>query len=68
VKFSNTVQFKFKHILLSYKCTIRLETSYISTSAPYNNVIHINMKMTTSYIYNNIFDKQKWWEKGGKGD
>ena len=29
--------------------------------------MHINMNITASYIYNkyinNIFDKQKWWEK-----
>jgi hypothetical protein len=25
---------------------------HLSTSSPYNNVIHINMKMTASYIYN----------------
>ena len=35
----------------------------LSTSAPYNNVIHINMKMINVYIN----DKQKWCEKGGKG-
>ena len=35
-------------------------------------LINVNMKMTASYIYNkcmhNIFDKQKWWKKRGKGD
>ena len=45
----------------------------LSISAPYNNVIHINMKMTASYIYNkcihNIFDKhaEVVGKKGGNG-
>ena len=29
----------------------------LSTSAPYNNVMHINMKMASS----------KWWGKRGRG-
>jgi hypothetical protein len=38
----------------------------LSTSAPYNNVININMKMKmTASIIHNIFDKQKWWGKRG---
>jgi hypothetical protein len=37
----------------------------LSSSSPYNNVIHIHMKMTAGHIYNKcihiyIFDKQEW--------
>ena len=45
----------------------------LSTSAPYNNVIHINMKMTASYINYIIsvyiiylINMQKWWGKKGE--
>jgi hypothetical protein len=44
---------KDKHILLSYKCTIRLETSYINLVYPLYTImlyIYINKKMTASYI------------------
>jgi hypothetical protein len=45
----------------------------LSTSAPYNNVIHINIKMTASYINYIIsvyiiylINMQKWWGKKGE--
>ena len=53
---------------------MRNKLNQLSTSAPYNNGIHINIKMTASYIYNkgmhkykHVYEKQKWWGKWGKG-
>jgi hypothetical protein len=50
-----------KLIILSYKCTNRLEKKLyqLRISALYNNVIYINMKMTAS-IYNKCMLKYIW--------
>jgi hypothetical protein len=51
---NKALSFKFKHILLSYKCTIRLETSYINLVYPLYTI------MLYTFLLNYVNMTSRW--------